>query len=98
MTTSAFRYKYRHALGETIYRIRTEKSLILRDLAASSKVSIGHLSEVERGMKEASSEILESIARGLDVPLYEIIVEAGFRLGERQGAFDKVPEDFITKR
>lgn len=88
-------YKYRQALGETIYQARVEKGLILRELSLRAQVSVGHLSEVERGMKEASSEVLEAIARGLDVPLYQIIIQAGFRLGEREGAFDKVPDELL---
>jgi len=90
--------RYRTVLGEAIYKIRLEKNLTLRDVSQRGALSIGHLSEVERGMKEASSEILEAIATGLDISLYQIIIEAGYRLGEYEGAFDRVPETFAVEK
>jgi transcriptional regulator with XRE-family HTH domain len=90
--------RYRHALGEAIHSIRIEKSLTLREVSQRGSLSLGHLSELERGIKETSSELLEAIARGLDVPLYQIIIEAGYRLGEYEGAFNQVPEDFAVDK
>ncbi len=44
----------------------------LRDVSLSARVSLGYLSEVERGQKEASSELLSSICTALRVPMSEI--------------------------
>jgi transcriptional regulator with XRE-family HTH domain len=74
--------KFREVLGEVIRETRTEQTMTLRYLSEKSNVALGYVSEVERGMKEASSEILEQLANGLDTPLYQIIVEAGYRLHE----------------
>jgi transcriptional regulator with XRE-family HTH domain len=49
-------------------------------------VSLGYLSEVERGRKEASSELLTAICGALDVPLWEVLTDAGRRLARQEGA------------
>jgi transcriptional regulator with XRE-family HTH domain len=72
----------RVAVGDVVRDLRTQRGWTLRKLSAKSNVSIGYLSEVERGVKEMSSEVIQSVADGLGVKLAEIIVEAGFRLGE----------------
>lgn len=54
-----------NAVGDTVRRLRQEQGLTLRDLASMKHVSIGYLSEVERGHKQVSYEILESLATGL---------------------------------
>src|SRR5690606_17465325 len=51
----------------------TSKSRTLRDFSSDAKVSIGYLSEVERGQKEASSELLASICEALELPLGELL-------------------------
>ncbi|WP_158861982.1 helix-turn-helix domain-containing protein [Leifsonia sp. AG29] len=57
----------RHALGTVLRRIRTERGTTLRQLSERSSVSIPYLSEIERGRKEASSEIVAALCRELDV-------------------------------
>jgi transcriptional regulator with XRE-family HTH domain len=78
MTSKTFRV----ILGEVLKEYRLEKSMTQRDVSEKSSVALGYLSEVERGHKEASSEILENLAYGLGVPLYQIIIEAGYRLAD----------------
>lgn len=78
MTTRNFRV----ILGEVLKEYRLERGLTLREVSEKSSVALGYVSEVERGHKEASSEILENLAYGLDVPLYQIIVESGYRLAD----------------
>ena len=51
---------------------------------AAARVSLGYLSEVERGRKEASSELLSAICAALDVPLSQLLVEAGEQLARRE--------------
>lgn len=73
---------FRDILGEVLKEYRLEKGMTLRDLSEKSSVALGYVSELERGHKEASSEILENLAYGLDIPLYQIIIEAGYRLAD----------------
>lgn len=72
--------KFRHALGEVIREQRLAKGLSLRAVSSNGFVSLGHLSEVERGENEASSDCLEAIANGLGVNTYDLIIEAGYRM------------------
>lgn len=69
---------FHEAVGRVIREMRTEKGFYLRDVSAF--VSPGHLSEIENGHKQASSEMLRAIAEGLCVPIAEIIYRAGREL------------------
>ena len=69
---------YREALGEVLRELRTDKRKNLVDV--STYVSIAHLSEIERGHNEVSSEVLENIADGLGVTVYDIVTLAGWKL------------------
>lgn len=66
---------FRRLLGEVLRRRRTELGRTLRQVSAEANVSLGYMSEVERGRKEASSELLASICAALDVPLSELLAE-----------------------
>jgi transcriptional regulator with XRE-family HTH domain len=59
----------RESVGQALRRARTEQSRTLRDVARDARVSLGYLSEVERGQKEASSELLNSICEALGLTL-----------------------------
>ena len=63
----------RELLGETLREERMEQGRTLREVSAGARVSLGYLSEVERGQKEASSELLGSICGALDVPLSSVL-------------------------
>ncbi len=63
----------RDALGESLRDARTRQNRTLRDVSMAANVSLGYLSEVERGRKEASSELLASICDALDVELSEVL-------------------------
>lgn len=63
----------RDALGETLREARTRQNRTLRDVSTAANVSLGYLSEVERGRKEASSELLASICDALDLELAEVL-------------------------
>ena len=63
----------RDALGETLRDARTRQNRTLRDVSTAANVSLGYLSEVERGRKEASSELLASICDALDVELSDVL-------------------------
>ena len=59
----------RQEIGEVLRDFRQQKGRTLRQVASRASVALGYLSEVERGQKEASSEILASVAEALDVPI-----------------------------
>lgn len=63
----------RRLLGDVLREHRREQGRTLREVSASARVSLGYLSEVERGQKEASSELLGSICEALDVPLSTVL-------------------------
>jgi len=64
---------FRVHLGAVLRAIRLEHGLTLREVSAGANVSFGYLSEVERGCKEVSSEMLASICDALDMPLWEVL-------------------------
>jgi transcriptional regulator with XRE-family HTH domain len=63
----------RHAIGHVLRRLRLEQGKTLRQLAQASRVSLPYLSEIERGRKEASSEILATVCRVLDISLGDLL-------------------------
>ena len=67
----------RTALGQVLRRARHSQGRTLADVAGAAKVSIQYLSEVERGRKEASSEVLAAICEALEVELPEVLAEIG---------------------
>jgi transcriptional regulator with XRE-family HTH domain len=76
----------REAIGGSLRRARTSRRRTLREVSRLARVSLGYLSEVERGRKEASSELLSAICDALDVPLSQLLVEAGEQLARREQA------------
>jgi transcriptional regulator with XRE-family HTH domain len=66
---------FRRLLGEVLRSRRMEQGRTLRQLCGDARVSLGYMSEIERGQKEASSELLAAICAALDVPLSEILSE-----------------------
>lgn len=65
----------REAIGDSLRRVRVSQSRTLREVSSSARVSLGYLSEVERGRKEASSELLAAICDALEVPLSDVLHE-----------------------
>lgn len=65
---------FREGLGAVLRAVRTESGRTLRDVAEDARVSPGYLSELERGRKEASSELLAAISGALSVSLSEILI------------------------
>lgn len=75
----------RQEIGDVLRDFRLQKGRTLRQVASKASVALGYLSEVERGQKEASSEILASVADALDTPISVIMREVGDRLAVIQG-------------
>jgi len=63
----------RRLLGDVLREHRRDQGRTLRQVSAAARVSLGYLSEVERGQKEASSELLGSICEALEVPLSTVL-------------------------
>jgi XRE family transcriptional regulator, stress-response regulator len=76
----------RHLLGDVLRRLRLRQGRTLREVSAAARVSLGYLSEVERGQKEASSELLAAICSALNTPLSHVLGEVSdsFALAELQ--------------
>lgn len=75
----------REVIGDVLRRTRTSQGRTLREVSDSARVSLGYLSEVERGRKEASSELLSAICTALAVPLSRVLSDAGTELACREG-------------
>ena len=70
----------RTTLGEVLRRTRLEQGRTLADVARAAKVSMQYLSEIERGRKEASSEVLAAICDALESDLPDVLAEVGREL------------------
>jgi transcriptional regulator with XRE-family HTH domain len=66
---------FRRQLGDVLRSERMQRGMTLRELSSSARISLGYISEIERGQKEASSELLASLCEALDVPLSEVLRE-----------------------
>ena len=75
----------REVIGDVLRRARTSQGRTLREVSHSARVSLGYLSEVERGRKEASSELLSAICTALEVPLSRVLTDAGAELACHEG-------------
>jgi transcriptional regulator with XRE-family HTH domain len=88
----------RQEIGDVLRDFRQRKGHTLRQVASRASVALGYLSEVERGQKEASSEILASLADALDVPISVIMREVSDRLALSEGVKipDTVPAELLA--
>ncbi|MDQ3615437.1 MAG: helix-turn-helix domain-containing protein [Actinomycetota bacterium] len=77
---------FRRLLGEVLRTQRMRQGRTLREVSADARVSLGYISEVERGQKEASSELLASICSALEVPLSTIIAEVSDAVAAEEAA------------
>lgn len=90
----------RQEIGDVLRDLRQQKGRTLRQVASRASVALGYLSEVERGQKEASSEILAAVAEALDVPISTIMREVGDRIAVLEGIHsfpDVVPDELVAE-
>ncbi|WP_152363418.1 helix-turn-helix domain-containing protein [Microlunatus speluncae] len=80
----------RELIGESLREERVTQGKTLREVSKSARVSLGYLSEVERGQKEASSELLASICGALELPLSVVLSTVSEKMA-RQELLAKVP-------
>ena len=76
----------RQTIGDVLRDQRRSQGRTLREVSSTARVSLGYLSEVERGQKEASSELLASICSALELPLSRVLHEVTQRVAEAEGA------------
>jgi transcriptional regulator with XRE-family HTH domain len=76
----------RRHLGDELRRQRLHQGRTLREVSAGARVSLGYLSEVERGQKEASSELLASICGALDIPMSTLLRDVADRVAVQEPA------------
>ena len=94
----------RQEIGDVLRTHRQRQGQTLRQVAAKASVALGYLSEVERGQKEVSSEILASVAEALEVPLSVVMRDVSERLASAEGIFfddtfipDTLPDEFMAQ-
>ena len=90
----------RRELGEVLREYRQRQGRTLREVSSDARVSLGYLSEVERGQKEASSELLASICQALDAPLSMVLREVSDRIALTEGVMipDTVPDELVRQQ
>ncbi len=76
----------RQLVGEVLRARRIAQGLTLRDVSGKARVSLGYISEVERGQKEPSSELLAALASALDVPLSKVLLDVSSLLEVEEAA------------
>ncbi|MFY1700271.1 MULTISPECIES: helix-turn-helix domain-containing protein [Micromonospora] len=81
----------RRVIGDVLRRIRRQQGRTIREVASVAGVSLPYLSEVERGRKEASSEVLAAICRALGIDLAELLEEARDELRRGQPPVPATP-------
>ncbi|WP_166985113.1 helix-turn-helix domain-containing protein [Canibacter zhoujuaniae] len=95
----------REQLGDVLRDFRTQQNQTLRAVSGEARVAPGYLSEIERGQKEVSSEILLAVSTALQVPLSVILNEVSERVAMREQLNsgvspiipDTVPADLLKK-
>ena len=75
----------RQFVGEVLRARRLAAGLTLRDVSAKARVSLGYISEIERGHKEPSSELLAALTTALDVPLSQVLLDVSTLLAIEEG-------------
>jgi transcriptional regulator with XRE-family HTH domain len=77
---------FRRLLGDVLREQRRSQGRTLREISAEARVSLGYISEIERGQKEASSECLAAICAALDVPLSVVMAEVSGELAREEAS------------
>lgn len=86
-------------IGDALRSARRGQGRTLRDVSTGASVSLGYLSEIERGQKEASSELLSAICEALDLPLSALLSSVSDRFALEEGVEipDTIPQELSDK-
>ena len=87
---------FRRMLGEVLRDRRMQRGLTLREVSAEARVSLGYISEIERGQKEASSELLASLCHALDMPLSDVLRNVSDAVALEEAAVAATPIPVVT--
>jgi transcriptional regulator with XRE-family HTH domain len=82
---------FRRLLGDVLRAQRMDRGMTLREVSAEARVSLGYISEIERGQKEASSELLASLCGALDVRLSDVLREVSHAVAIEEAATAPTP-------
>ena len=82
---------FRASLGDVLRAERMRQGMTLRELSSLARVRLGYISEIERGQKEASSELLAALFEALDVPLSGVLREVSEYVEAEELALQVVP-------
>ena len=82
---------FRRLLGDVLRAQRMRRGMTLREVSAEARVSLGYISEIERGQKEASSELLASLCSALDVPLSSVLQDVSDAVAVEESAVAATP-------
>ena len=88
---------FRRLLGEVLRDRRMQRGLTLREVSADARVSLGYISEIERGQKEASSELLASLCHALDMPLSDVLRNVSDAVAIEEAALTATPIPVVTR-
>lgn len=80
----------RRLLGDVLRQERQRQGRTLRQISAEAQVSLGYISEIERGRKEASSECLAAICHALDVPLSVVLSDVSDEIAREEAVANRV--------
>ena len=82
---------FRRLLGDVLRDRRMQRGLTLREVSKEARVSLGYISEIERGQKEASSELLASLCSAIDTPLSEVLRDVSVAVAVEEAAAAPTP-------
>ena len=77
----------REVVGEELRRTREQQNKSLRSVSEGAAISLGYLSEIERGLKEPSSEIIYSISRALGIKMSDLYLSVSFELAKHEDEY-----------
>jgi transcriptional regulator with XRE-family HTH domain len=88
---------FRRLLGDVLRDRRMQRGLTLREVSKEARVSLGYISEIERGQKEASSELLASLCHALDMPLSDVLRNVSDAVALEEAASAATPIPVVTR-
>ena len=89
---------FRRLLGDVLRGARMQRGMTLRELSAEARVSLGYISEIERGQKEASSELLSSLCQAMDLPLSDVLRDVADAVAVEEAALKIVTTPITAVR
>ena len=87
---------FRRLLGDALRAQRMRRGMTLREVSAEARVSLGYISEIERGQKEASSELLSSLCSALDLPLSVVLREVSDLVALEESLIAPAPDEVVA--